>query len=369
MIDKYTLAALPFSTLDRLGLSRRPATPFSYVVERANWSTRWDGTYVQREIEKREPGLSRIVDVPANLTNSAVHFFSHHQWQIWCRALAPSNRYAVTFYHGKREDGDEEARQVDAFMGSLDRINIVVTAASLIEDRLKLWGVPAEKIVRIPIPINLDVFRPVTAEQRENARTRYGIPDGHIAIGSFQKDGNGWGDGREAKLIKGPDVLIETVAAVAKHRPAFVVLTGPARGYVKAGLDRLGIPYSHDFVDDYEALPDCYAALDVYLNPSREEGGPKGVMESMASGIPIVSTRVGMAPDLVVTGRNGFLIEVGDANSLAAAILEVAENAALRKSLVVAAREDVRCCDVSIVGAAHHTKVVKPLLAAMGRDR
>lgn len=369
MIDKYRLAALPFATLDRLGLSPRPKSPFSYVVERANWSTRWDGIYVQREIEKRAPGLSRIVDVPASLARSAVHFFSHHQWQMWADAMAPSNRFAVTFYHGKREDGDEEARQVNAFLASVPHIDIVVTAASIIEERLKSWGVPAEKLVRIPIPIDVNVFSPASAERRAATRLHYGVPEGHIVIGSFQKDGNGWSDGLEPKRIKGPDVLLDTVAAVVRKRPVFVLLTGPARGFVKAGLDRLGVPYAHDFVDEYERLPDCYAALDVYLNPSREEGGPKGVMESMASGVPLVSTRVGMAPDLVRSGENGFLAEPGDAEALAEAILEVTSDAALCARIVSVAREDVRSCHVDVVGDAHYRQVVLPLLAALERDR
>lgn len=145
------------------------------------------------------------------------------------------------------------------------------------------------------------------------------------------------------------------------------MLTGPARGYVKRGLERLGVPYAHDFLEDYELLPRCYAALDYYINPSAEEGGPKGVIESMASGVPIISTSVGMAPDLIMSGVSGYLVEPGDAAGLAQALLTLEATPDARGRMTAAAREAVKDCDPAPVGRAHWNKIVRPLLAEMGR--
>lgn len=363
---KYQLAALPVVTLDRLGLIPRPRVPVAYVVERANWSTRWDGTYVCREIERIAPGTAEVVEHPHMLARRIVHFFSHYQWDVWGRVLPASNRFVVTYYHGKREDDAESARSIDRFLASLPRISRVVTAATMIERRLLEWGVPRAKLVRIPIPIDLGIFRPVDEVQRRMARAHYGIPDDCMVIGSFQKDGVGWGEGNEPKPIKGPDVFLDTVARVNRERKIFVLLTGPARGYVKRGLEKLGVPYAHDFVEHYETLPRCYAALDVYLNPSSEEGGPKGIMESMASGVPVVSTRVGMAPDLIAPGECGFLAAPGDAFELAKAILALDAEANLRQRVITAAYEAVKVCATDVVGRAHWEKVLRPLLTEMG---
>lgn len=367
MLDKYRLASLPVAILDRLGLMPRPRVPVAYVVERANWATRWDGTYVCREIERIAPGTAEIVDRPHTLARRIVHFFSQYQWDVWGDALSASNRYVVTYYHGKREDDAETARMIDRFLRSLSRIARVVTAGSLIERRLVDWGVPREKLVRIPIPIDLNVFQPVDEARRRAARVHFRVPEDHLVIGSFQKDGIGWGEGNEPKHIKGPDVLLDTVAQVQRERRVFVLLTGPARGYVKRGLARLGVPYAHDFVENYEDLPRSYAALDVYLNPSSEEGGPKGVMESMASGIPVVSTQVGMAPDLIVSGETGFMCGPGDSAALARAILTIDGDVALRGRMIAKAREAVKVCDIGSVGRAHWEKIVRPLLAEPGR--
>ncbi len=89
------------------------------------------------------------------------------------------------------------------------------------------------------------------------------------------------------------------VAALERIRPGtpelFVLLTGPARGYVRRELERLAIPYRHVFAKDRAELARAYHALDVYVVASRQEGGPKAVLEALASGVPLVTTRVGQA--------------------------------------------------------------------------
>ena len=86
-----------------------------------------------------------------------------------------------------------------------------------------------------------------------------------------------------------------------------MILTGPARGYVKKRLDKAGITYLHRYIDDYEKIVDYFHVLDFYLIASRVEGGPKAILESWASGIPVISTAVGMVPDIAQDGQNALL--------------------------------------------------------------
>jgi glycosyltransferase involved in cell wall biosynthesis len=65
-----------------------------------------------------------------------------------------------------------------------------------------------------------------------------------------------------------------------------------------------------------DAVSEAYAAIDVCLVASRDEGGPRAVLEAMATGVPLVSTRVGQAADLVRDGENGWLVEVEDVEAL-----------------------------------------------------
>src|SRR5690349_13061463 len=104
---KYPLAAAPMRAIDALGLSPQPQKPVAYVVERANWSTKWDGTYICKAVERIAPVTAEVVDRPQFLARRIVHFGSQFQWVTWAKALASSNRFAVTYFHGKPDDDAE----------------------------------------------------------------------------------------------------------------------------------------------------------------------------------------------------------------------------------------------------------------------
>jgi glycosyltransferase involved in cell wall biosynthesis len=187
-------------------------------------------------------------------------------------------------------------------------------------------GMAAEKVHRIPIGIDVESFTLRTPERRTEARRAFGIPDSAFVVGSFQKDGVGWGEGLEPKLIKGPDVLVQALARAHEQLPElFVLLTGPSRGYVVAGLERASIPYRHLVLGDVEDVAAAYDAIDVCVVASRDEGGPRAVLESMATGVPFVTTRVGQAADLVEHGANAWMVDVEDVDALAASIVNVAD--------------------------------------------
>jgi glycosyltransferase involved in cell wall biosynthesis len=239
----------------------------------------------------------------------------------------------------------------------------VVTAASEVEHRLLSWGVPRHKLELVPLGVDTALFSPATAEQREQARAALGIPDGTLAVGSFQKDGVGWGDGMEPKLIKGPDLFVDAMARLARDLPVMAVLSGPARGYVKAGLEQAGVPFVHRYVEDFRDTAQLWHALDLYLMTSREEGGPKAILEAMASGVPLVSTRTGMAADVIADGVNAALVEHPDAALLAGRAGSLLADARRRAALMEAGRETAERYDWSRTGAMMWERVYKELLA------
>jgi glycosyltransferase involved in cell wall biosynthesis len=207
------------------------------------------------------------------------------------------------------------------------------------EELVRAAGVDADRIHRIPLGIDLPRFPLADEERRGAARAALGIADGAFVVGSFQKDGVGLGDGLEPKLVKGPDVLVEALAlAHARIDGLVVLLTGLARGYVMRGLEQRGVPFVHRLLPDRDALAGAYQALDAYVVASRQEGGPKGVLESLATGVPLVTTRVGQAVDLVREGENGLLVDVDDPGSLAEGLVRIAGDARLAATFRPAGR-------------------------------
>ncbi len=361
----YAASAYGQRALARAGLApARP--PVGIVIERADWAVRWWGAFIAEEANKISSDIVWITTDPAKLTSGIIEFGSQYQWQAWRKFLSPRCRMVTTFFHGKYEDGAEAAEHIDQFLESVPQLDRIVASASIVRDRLIGWGVPAEKIALIPIGCETNRFLPATDAERQAARARFGVREGEIVIGSFQKDGVGWGEGMEPKLIKGPDVFLAAIAELKKHLPVFVLLSGPARGYVRAGLERLGVRYAHHYAPDRDELAKLYHALDLYLVTSREEGGPMALMESMSSGVPVVSTYVGMAPDLITDGVSGGLVQPDDVAAIAERAMRILSLPDGASALKKAARESVMVADWSVVARRHIDEVWKPLMPRSG---
>jgi len=102
---------------------------------------------------------------------------------------------------------------------------------------------------------------------------------------------------------------------------------------VRRELEERGISYVHQLLRSREELALAYYALDVYLVTSRQEGGPKATFEATAAGVPLVTTRVGQAQELLADADDALLADVDDVDALAAAVHRVYEDATLVERL------------------------------------
>jgi glycosyltransferase involved in cell wall biosynthesis len=257
------------------------------------------------------------------------------------RWLESTHRLGLSYFHGR--PGTPGYPEFDDVYGRLRRNarrvdRIQVTHAEM-HDLVASAGVDPATIFRIPIGVEIDRFPLGDAHMRADARLELGLPVTGFVVGSFQKDGVGRGAGLEPKEIKGPDVFVATLARLRDEIPELMVLlTGPARGFVRGELERLEIPYRHVVLGSRAELVTAYHALDVYLVASRQEGGPKATFEAPAAGVPLVTTRVGQAAELLTDGHDALLADVGDVDVLAQAVLRVYEDVTLTQRLRAAGR-------------------------------
>jgi glycosyltransferase involved in cell wall biosynthesis len=306
------------------------------VSEPANWSISEDCKNIQKNLPAALK--AEITYLPFGLKNKIIHFASENtllgktdfREQYWYQKINPVNKTVLTWFH--ISDNDSERLHLIPILNT--KVDIIHTASERTKNKLIAGGLHKDKIVVVPLGVDTKVFYPADEKEKLVIREKLGISKDSLVVGSFQKDGVGWGNGSEPKFIKGPDMFCSVIEHLAEKYPIHVILTGPARGYVKNRLFQANIPYTYKFLDNYADVAEYYRAIDLYFVCSREEGGPKALLESMASGIPIISTDVGMAPDIIENGINGFVVQSEDTNSIVKYATEILEKPQLRDFLI-----------------------------------
>lgn len=315
------------------------------VEDRSTWVIHWEMRALAASARRLHVRLARPFWLHHAQRQSL--FYGSQFFLLADDWLQRGHRVATAYFHGLPGTGhDEFDRLYDQVRRHHERIDRLQVSHSQMENILLESGIAPHKLHRIPIGIDLSLFPRQTPENKRAARDELGISPDAFVIGSFQKDGTGWGDGMEPKLIKGPDIFADTLAALRGTIPGLhVLLSGPARGYIRKRLADLDIPCTHRNLDHYPDIHRLYHALDAYLVSSRQEGGPKAVLESMASGVPLVTTRVGQAMDLVRDGHNGHITDVEDVSGLTDRLLHLFRHSENTPALLSEARKTAEALD------------------------
>ena len=145
-----------------------------------------------------------------------IHFGSQYMWEIWREIIPKDSKVVVNFFHGKPEDGPEVSKHIEDFIKNHRMIDIIVVSNSISQNRLISWGIPEDKLVKIYIGVDSKIFKLHENQEKLKARSYLGFNSDEYVIGSFQKDGIGWGSGSQPKLIKGADIFAKTIQELAK---------------------------------------------------------------------------------------------------------------------------------------------------------
>lgn len=242
------------------------------------------------------------------------------------------NKIGVSIFHF-----DQKEKKKNYKIIQLLKKNKFVASIQVTNDKLKNFllkkGVNKKKIHKIPIGIDLKKFKFTSLSQRMKKKTNLNL-NKFLVIGSFQKDGVGWGEGLEPKKIKGPDIFIKIIKELSRKQKVHVILSGPSRGYIMRNLKRLNISFSHHYYKNYDDVIKLYSLIDVYVVSSRVEGGPRAILESMASGAVVFSTRVGQAEEIIKNNKNGYLYNKNEIKLVSKKIIKVFSDIKKRKKII-----------------------------------
>ncbi|MFC1806933.1 glycosyltransferase [Candidatus Omnitrophota bacterium] len=199
----------------------------------------------------------------------------------------------------------------------------IVTANSkaAAEFARKKFSVADDKIVMVYNGINIDTFSP----SETTIRTELGIGGHDKVITIISKDS-------QAKNISAFFELADHVSAVASN--TYFLLVGRGLGkegttqYVNISNSKRIIPLGERF-----DIPNILNGSDIFVLTSRSESLPNAVMEAMAVAKPVIATKVGGVPELVVDGETGLLVESGDTENLVKSTMKLLKNEDLRRDM------------------------------------
>ena len=142
--------------------------------------------------------------------------------------------------------------------------------------------------------------------------------------------------------MKGIEHLLDALGVLAEQGVAFqlkIAGTGNLRNPLEERCARTGIGERTEFLGHVDDMPSFYRSIDLYVLPSvSTEGLPLGVLEAMASGIPVVATTVGGTPEAVRDGVDGLLVPPRDVSALADALRRLLSDTAGRRTMGEAGR-------------------------------
>ena len=161
----------------------------------------------------------------------------------------------------------------------------------------QLKGLTRKKITSIPFWVNQNIWFEI--DKKTELRNSFNLSTQDYLVGSFQRDTEGH-DLVSPKLSKGPDIFIEIVKKIYNENNNLkVILSGNRRNYVIKNLEEANIPYRYFEMAPLDVVNKLYNILDLYLVTSRVEGGPQAVLECGITKTPIISTNVGVVPEIL----------------------------------------------------------------------
>lgn len=125
---------------------------------------------------------------------------------------------------------------------------------------------------------------------------------------------------------------IEVLRRLPAELPAMLVLVGdgPDLSLVRDAAARHGLTERVRSLGEIDHVEDLVAAADVALFPSESESFGLAVLEAQACGVPVVASRVGGVPEVVLHGETGFLADVGDVDAMATHVATLLRDESLR---------------------------------------
>ena len=314
-----------------LELCRRSADQFQPVVCCLDDHGSWGADLARRGTEvialQRRPGFRpalgyQIARVAARYKASILHchHYSPFVYGRLAKLVKPGLQVIFT-EHGRYHDGPPLAKRkaVNPWLARIPGPIYAVSAA--LREHMVAEGYPADRVDVIHNGIDPG---PVPGElARARARTALGAAADTFLVGTAAR----------LDAVKDLPTLITAFAALRRAQPrARLVIAGEgqARALLERHIADLGLAADVSLLGHRDDVRALMPGFDLYVNSSISEGISVTILEAMAACVPVIATRVGGNPEIIVDGTNGVLVPARSPVALAAAMRRLADAAQTR---------------------------------------
>jgi glycosyltransferase involved in cell wall biosynthesis len=232
----------------------------------------------------------------------------------------------------------------------------IVTVTEAIRRQLVAGGLAREdRVVTMPGGVDVDRFRPDARSTRDRGvRAALGVPPDVPIMGLV----SGF------RVMKGQQTVVEAAARLAAEGRRFHLLLigeGPFAARVRAQVEAAGLRDRISILGFVDDLPAAMAALDIAIYSALESDGMSRVLfEYLASGVPVVASRVGVVPEILEDDRTARLVPAGEPGPLGEAVARLMDDPDRRR--------EIGSAGAAVVHARYSGARLAERLAAMYRS-
>jgi len=306
----------------------------------------------QRKSDLRALWRLRRLIAPGDI----VHSFLFHA-NLVARVAALGRRPAAVISSARvAERSRPRRRRLECWTHRL--VDAEVCVSNGVRDFLRAGGFPPEKLLVIPNGVDVARF----AGRDPAYKERLGLkPDTPLVttLGRLHEQ-------------KGMTYFLRAAASIRRSRPDchfLLVGRGPLEAQLRAEASQFQIQSHVHFLGFCEDVPAVLKATDVFVLASLWEGMPNALLEAMATGLPVVATRVEGTVDIVEDGKTGVLVMPRDVPALVSSILRLLEDPARATQLGQAAQDHVRAHFPLEAMVGRHEQLYADLLARAAAPR
>jgi glycosyltransferase involved in cell wall biosynthesis len=193
-------------------------------------------------------------------------------------------------------------------------------------------GFPEAKVSVIPNGVDVDRFQPGRGDPQ--LRQHLNIPADAPVAGILAA----------LRPEKNHAMFLQAAAGVRRSVPSahfLIIGDGPERPRLEQLAREIGIADCVHFVGTRGDVPELLRLLDVLMLTSHNEANPVSILEGLASGKPVVATRVGSVPETVLDEQVGYLVETGSVDAMTRRVVELFRDPGLAQALGAAGRRHV----------------------------